>query len=195
MPLPGDLSVVQVTGSYVDLQGNPIAGQVRFTPRATVVDPAFNQIIIAGPITATLDVFGSFSLFLPATDDPDVTPTNFTYLVEESFPGGRSYDIAVPAATVGSLNLADVVPAVSSPGVASQYVSSSQYSALNAQVQSIATVTNTVTGIVTVVNTAAAQAASAATSASTAASAATTAAQAATDYANNNLHPFLLMGV
>ena len=53
---------------------------------------------------------GAFSVILPATNDPDIVPTTFTYTVEESFPGGRTYTISVPYDTVGSLDLADISP-------------------------------------------------------------------------------------
>jgi hypothetical protein len=53
---------------------------------------------------------GAFSVTLPATNDPDIVPNPFTYTVEESFPGGRTYTISVPYTTVGSLDLADLSP-------------------------------------------------------------------------------------
>jgi hypothetical protein len=56
------------------------------------------------PIVATLDSNGAFSIALPATDDPDISPSGFTYKVEERFGGKlmRSYDIMIPYDTVGT---------------------------------------------------------------------------------------------
>lgn len=208
MPLTPNLATVTVSGTYVDIQGNAIAGQVKFTPRAILIDPAADQTIIPKTITVTLDVNGGFSVVLPVTDDPDLTPTGFTYRVEESFSGGRSYDITIPSSPV-TLNLADVVPALPNDGSGTNYVLLSQYTSLNAQVQTMVTTVNSVTSITGIVNTAAAsastassQATSSANSASTAATAATNAATAATNAATeatnqvaNYIHPFLLMGV
>jgi hypothetical protein len=53
---------------------------------------------------------GSFSVALPATNDPDVVPNPFVYTVEESFPNGRTYEISIPYTTSGSLDLADISP-------------------------------------------------------------------------------------
>ena len=64
---------------------------------------------------------GYFAIRLPATDDPDVNPTNFTYNVSE--PTGRTYNILVPKDTPllnkpgdplngqPVIELSDVVPA------------------------------------------------------------------------------------
>jgi len=185
MPLTSNLSTVTVSGTFVDIQGNAIAGQVTFTPRATLTDTVANQIIVPKTVTVTLDSNGSFSTVLPATDDTDLTPYNFTYYVTESFVGGRSYDITVPAGT--ALNLADVAPATLSVGAGSTYITLTTYNTLYNQVQTMVATVNTATTITTQVTTASNAATSAATSASTAAT-------AATEY-TLVMHPFLLMGV
>ena len=217
MALTPNLTTETVSGTYVDLQGAPIAGQVKFTPRTVLTDPIFNQIIIPNTITVTLDSNGSFSVSLPATDDPDTTPTGFTYRVEESFSGGRTYDIGIPLSSAGTgINLADVVPALPDTGAGATYVLTSQYGTLNSQVQGMVSTVNAATTITNTANTAAASAATAATNAGTAstnagtsATAATTAASAAsaasaaasaaaaavTNAVNDYVHPFLLMGV
>lgn len=134
MPLTPNWTVIPVGTTYVDVEGNPIAGQVKFTPRAIVTDAVYGQIIISNTITATLDNTGSFVVYLPATDDPDVVPNGFTYLVEEAFPNGRTYDIEVPQSTVGTLNLATLVPTTANAGAASLYVSLAQYFNINGRV-------------------------------------------------------------
>lgn len=188
MALTPNLSTVTVSGTYVDLQGTAIAGQVKFTPRSVLIDSAFDQIIIPNTITVTLDANGSFSVALPATDDPDITPTGFTYRVEESFSGGRQYDISIPRLSAGSaINLADVTPAVEDSGVALQYVTLLQYNQLSTQLNSIETVTNGALTATTTLSNSAASAASAATAANIAA----TAAQESATF----IHPFLVMGV
>ena len=189
MALTPNLTTVTVSGTYVDLQGTPIAGQVKFTPRSVLIDSAYDQIIIPNTITVTLDATGSFVVALPATDDADITPIGFTYRVEESFSGGRTYDIAIPSVAGGSgINLADVVPALeASSGSAQQYVSLSQYVGLQSQLNSITAVTSTVTEVTATI--------AAASAAATAAATAATTAQAQVAAGAGYIHPFLLMGV
>ena len=186
MPLTNRLSTCTVSGSYVDLTGTPVAGQVGFTSRAILTDTVNNQILINKKIVATLDANGSFSVVLPVTDDTDLLPSGFTYLVEELFSGGRTFDINIPS-TAATLNLADVAPASTSSGVGSTYTTLAQYTSLNAQVQTLVPTVNTVVNTTNLINAAIASAATAATGA-------TNAAIEAAEY-NRNIHPFVLMGV
>lgn len=186
MALTPNLSTVTVSGTYVDIQGNPIAGQVSFTPRAILTDPAYDQIIIAKTIYVTLDSNGSFSVVLPVTDDQDLDPYDFTYSVEEAFSGGRTYDISIPSSP-STLDLADVVPALADDGTTVNYVLLSVYTALDAQVQGMVPTVNTAIAPVAQLDAATALAAAAAASAADAANAAVNAA--------GYIHPFLLMGV
>lgn len=188
MALTPNLTTVTVSGTYVDIQGNPIAGQVNFTPRAILTDASYDQIVIAKTISVTLDANGSFSTTLPVTDDTSLSPYNFTYSVEEAFSGGRIYDIAIPSSAAATgLNLADVAPSSASAGLSSTYVLLSSYSTLNTQVQGMVATVNTASAPATAINTATTAATAAATSA------ASTAATAAENL--RYIHPFLLMGV
>lgn len=191
MALTPNLTIVPVTGTYVDIEGNPIAGQVKFTPRTVITDAIYGQIIISNTITATLDTNGSFTAYLPATDDTSVTPTGFTYEVVESFTNGRTFDMAVPAVTVGSINLATVIPATSNAGTATLYVSSAQYT-------SVANRITVVEGYSTSIGTASIAATTSSANATAAAASASTAATQATNAANNAkayFSPLLLLGV
>lgn len=181
MPLTPNLTTVTVGGQFVDVAGNAIAGQVKFTPRAILVDPVADQIIIPKTITVDLDANGSFTVVLPATDDTSVSPTGFTYRVEEAFVGGRLYDIVVPSSP-STLNLADVAPAVASGSTeANTFVLLSVFSALESRVATIETVTSTVATVAAQV---------------TAASASVTAATAAAQAAEARiLHPFVFLGI
>lgn len=181
MALTPNLSTVTVTGEYVDVQGNPIAGQVKFTPQEIVIDADENQIIIPRTVTVDLDANGSFSVVLPATDDTDLAPVNWVYRVEEAFSGGRTYFIVIPS-NPNSLDLADVVPAVAAGSAeAATYVLLSDYVALETRVDTIEATTTVVSGL-------AAQISSAASNAS----GAQAAAEAATAQA---IHPFMLMPI
>jgi len=129
MALTPDLSTITLTGTYVDLQGNPVAGRVTFTPQSIIKDTDQNQIIINSTISATLNGSGSFSVVLPVSDDSDVAPTPFAYRVEEVFPGGRSFFIAIPAGGASTQDIADIAPSVSNEEAAN-FVTQSQYNTL-----------------------------------------------------------------
>lgn len=181
MPLTPNLSTVTVGGQYVDVAGNPIAGQVRFTPRAVLIDGVADQVIIPRTVTVDLDATGTFTVELPATNDDDLSPVNWTYSVEEAFTGGRTFDIQL-AASPSSQNLADKVPVVSSTGdEVSTYVLLSVFNALDARVTTVETVTSTVETLVDHINTAESRVAAAQLAAETAEA--------------KILNPFLAIGV
>lgn len=127
MPLPADLATITVTGTYVDFRGNPVNGDVQFTPATTLADPGGDVIVAAVPIVRSLDGAGHFEVELPVTDDAEATPTGFTYEVWERFEGGRRYAIELPAALGSEVDLADLSPAVEMPGVVT-YVTPAQLS-------------------------------------------------------------------
>ncbi len=57
----------------------------------TIPQPIVIDGVVAVPkvITAVLDANGSIALELPATNDPDLSVTDWAYTVTERFPGGR----------------------------------------------------------------------------------------------------------
>ena len=109
MALASSLTTVTITGNYVDYEGSAIQGQVRFTLGDVLRNGTDDQMVAPSSIVVPLSA-GAFSVTIPATNDPDIVPNPFTYTVEESFPGGRTYTISVPYNTVGSLDLADLSP-------------------------------------------------------------------------------------
>jgi hypothetical protein len=129
MALTPDLSTITLTGTYVDLQGNPVSGSVTFTPQSIIKDTDQNQIIINATISATLNGSGSFSVVLPVTDDTDTAPIPFAYAVEEVFAGGRSFFITIPAGGASTQDIADLAPAVSGTE-AVNFVTQSQYNTM-----------------------------------------------------------------
>ncbi len=119
MALPANYSVVPVFGRYIDFTGAPMQGTVTFTPsQRYVTNPGADVLIFSAPLVATLDETGAFSIDIPATDDPDVTPQGFTWTVTEAFnrKGGRvPFAIAVPEGTpepgIDLVTVAPVLPA------------------------------------------------------------------------------------
>lgn len=109
MPIAGNITLVTVSGEYVDYKGAPIAGQVIFRLPTTLRNELADQIVVPSSYAATLNAFGQFSIVLPATDDPQFHQS-FVYTVEESFPGGRVWQTTLPE-NVTSVKMSDLVPA------------------------------------------------------------------------------------
>src|SRR5690606_39347863 len=67
--LPEGIPTVTVRGRFLALDGKPRRGQVEFRVPDTVTFDA-HDVILSGPVIATLDPQGVFSVQLPATDAP-----------------------------------------------------------------------------------------------------------------------------
>ena len=113
------VSTITITGNFVNFEGTPVAGQVKFTLGDVLRNSVDDIMIVPSTVADTLDSNGSFSQIIPATNDPDVTPVGFVFTVEEAFPRGRTYTISVPYDTVGSLDLVDLSP---DPVISTTYV-------------------------------------------------------------------------
>ena len=118
MALGANINTVSINGNYVDYEGNPIQGQIRFTLGEVLRSGIDDQMVAPSSVVVPL-ASGAFTVTLPATNDPDVVPNPYTYTVEESFPGGRTYTISIPYDTAGSLDLADISP---TPTLSTNYV-------------------------------------------------------------------------
>ncbi len=107
------ISVVTVTGTFVDFSGKPMMGKIVFTPTPSAVnDAGADRVYLPSPIVALITAGGHMSVDLAATDDTDGNPVGFTYTVTEqfdNFTGGRSYPISLPAAN-SPVDLADISP-------------------------------------------------------------------------------------
>lgn len=117
MPLPVGLSTVTVTGTYKHPDGTAMQGKLLFTPEPAILTSGAHGTLLLGTIEATL-VNGVVTATLLATDDPDVTPSGWTYIVQERWydAPGRSYPLSLPAAAP-TVDLADVAPTAPAAGV------------------------------------------------------------------------------
>lgn len=111
MALPASLALVTVTGTYVSAKGTPVVGAVEFLATSVLTETATNVIVVPTVYRATLDANGHFSISLPSTNDPDLTPVGITYKVSEKWTGGRTFEITVPY-NAGTLDMADITPVV-----------------------------------------------------------------------------------
>lgn len=80
MPWPNDVVTRTVTGTYVTSLGAPAVGRVTFTPTARVVD-INDDIVIEDTVPVVLDANGAFSVELPTTDNPLLSPSSWAYEV------------------------------------------------------------------------------------------------------------------
>ncbi len=129
MPLPAAVSTTQVTGRFTNLNGSPAVGRVTFATSVLLRVTGAPDLIVPGSYTALLDANGVFALALPATNDPDITPSGWLYTVTISIAGSHvdSFDCQVPMSAV-PLQLRDLTPAVAVAAVSS-YILVSQVGA------------------------------------------------------------------
>lgn len=108
---PTDFDGCTVMGKFVGLNGAPIAGTITFNPTPKVLlDYAQLVTIVPRSITVTLDVNGAFSIFIPATDDPDISPVDWTYTVSESWVGGLTFSMEAPVGAVVDITVVTPIP-------------------------------------------------------------------------------------
>jgi hypothetical protein len=115
MPLPGNLTAVTLTGTYVTAVGTPCSGSVTFYLDAVIADATGSVILYPSATAATLDVNGHFSIELPATDDTHLYPEPFTYRVLEKLTGAqpRVYSISLPSDLAPTVDLSTLTPSQS----------------------------------------------------------------------------------
>ncbi|MFI6861304.1 hypothetical protein ACIBKZ_15615 [Streptomyces sp. NPDC050421] len=109
--LPASIPTVRVTGEYRGWDGRGLAGTVTFTGPGLVTFPEAD-LFIGGPVVCKLDEFGKFAVELPATDSPNMNPSDWAYTVKENLSGvvgSRTFALLLPAATP-VVDLADVTP-------------------------------------------------------------------------------------
>lgn len=136
MPLPGNVSFGHVVGRYTQAIADtpdggeepdalPAVGTVTFTASVTklintsATPPA---TIIPRPVICDLDVDGEISLngtkgvYLLATDDPDLTPVDWTWGVTVAITGGPPIAFDMELASDAEVDLTTVTPVSSSGG-------------------------------------------------------------------------------
>lgn len=111
---PPGLDFVTINGSYYDTSGNPLSGYLTFWPSSPLtflVDGHYTYMPqrYAGLNFSLLGVnqmgdgkiylqYGRLLVSVLATDNANMTPSQFTYHVRENYEGGMQYDITAPSA-------------------------------------------------------------------------------------------------
>lgn len=94
---PGDYSASTITGRYVGADGSTFAGrQLSISMPGYVIVPIDLTNVVPAAITVTLDETGFFRQAVPATDDPNIQPVNWTYAITEMWDGGRTFFMGAP---------------------------------------------------------------------------------------------------
>lgn len=95
--IPG-LVWTKLTGRYIDAEGKPLQGEIEFAPPSVLVLPDAATISVT-PAKVKLDETGQFAVYLISTDNPDMSPTGWTYKVLEKIKGAmiRQFHIFLPA--------------------------------------------------------------------------------------------------
>ncbi|MFD8151754.1 hypothetical protein ACFV28_13515 [Streptomyces sp. NPDC059720] len=111
MMLPEGIPTVRVTGRYLFPDGRPLSGQIVWRA-PNLLTFADHDVILGGPVTVPLDEQGAFTVELPATDAPGMSPSGWSYSVAEQFAGvpqNRVYQVLLPAETP-AVDIADIAP-------------------------------------------------------------------------------------
>lgn len=108
------MAIVTVTvhGEILDLDNTtPAVGTVTFKTLTELRDTVDNVIYEPATWTETLDVNGEFTIALPATDSPDITPVDWLYQVSISTTGWRrTFYFSLPTTLAPAVEFADLIP-------------------------------------------------------------------------------------
>lgn len=119
MPWPNDVVTRIVTGTYLTSQGNAAVGRVTFTPTTSVHDTN-DALVVEDTITVVLNANGGFSLALPTTDNPLLSPTGWAYEVNVRLHGvkPKKFNVTLPAgdgtpvSIINNFSAAQVTPVI-----------------------------------------------------------------------------------
>lgn len=106
------LTTITVHGEILDPDGlTPAVGSVTFRSLVELRDTVDNITYEPATWVETLDINGEFTVVLPTTDNPDITPLNWTYQVYVSTTAWReTFYIELPVALGPVAEFADLIP-------------------------------------------------------------------------------------
>lgn len=113
-------TTVKLQGRYAHADGNPLVG-ARITVRASTIVTDLPTHIEFGPsdvISTVTDDSGYFSLDLRATDDPNLSPVNWAWIITEPLRGSaRSISLPIGSESMWIDQLGDAVDIVAQASV------------------------------------------------------------------------------
>jgi len=109
VPLPSDLVVVSVSGSFPLIDGEPQDGYVTFDPGTPLRDTT-GAVILAGAATAQVRGSVMIPISLPATDNATLSPSGWAYSVTVHLGGStQSYTFALASSLSPTVDLSQLV--------------------------------------------------------------------------------------
>lgn len=102
---------INVHGEILEADLTPAVGTVTFRIIQELRDTVDNIILTPTDFVATFDVNGEFTITLPTTDNPDITPLDWSYQVFVSTTAWREkFYIELPFALGPTAEFADLIP-------------------------------------------------------------------------------------
>lgn len=105
---------ITVNGTLSKIDGTPEKGYIVFQAPINVLSGADDSVVVPSYKVATLGTDGSFSLALPASNDPNWNPNNWVYRVTEHLSSGKKeFTTIVPYDAAGGVyDYSRLVPAI-----------------------------------------------------------------------------------
>lgn len=122
MALPSNLTLVEVTGRFLDQSGAPVRGSVTFSPDVYLLDPDETVVVTDSSVTVNLDSTGSFAVDLATTNDTDVTPNGWVWTLTPNFDGFATLSFELPANLGPTVDITVLSPALPNPDPVYSYV-------------------------------------------------------------------------
>lgn len=118
-------TLITVVGKLLKADETPAVGRVYFYSDVKSLSSEDETVMIPSYLKATLDVDGAFTLEVPATNDPDWNPENWTYRVVVNTTDFKDdFYVTVPYdAEGGQVDFPDIIRPSASSGVADVVVS------------------------------------------------------------------------
>lgn len=108
--LPEDVSKVLVTGEFLDWStGRALEGYLTVRTSEILKHVPTNSLVMPGEKRLRF-IKGSFSVLLPATDDPQLVPNDWTYLFRLTVAGHTQEFTAALPSSPDTVNIIDLTP-------------------------------------------------------------------------------------
>jgi hypothetical protein len=109
--MPADVTMVRVYGSFLEMDtGRNLEGMLRLRVDKILTHVTTGQQVMGGALKPVRFKKGGFSIYLPATDDPQLTP-EFVYKARLTVRGVvQEFEFELPAATP-EVNITSLIPA------------------------------------------------------------------------------------
>lgn len=107
-------TLIVINGTLKKVDGTPEKGHIVFQAPVSALSSTDSTVVVPSYRVATLDENGTFSIALPASNDPSWNPGNWTYrVIEQLSSGKREFRTIVPYdALGGQYDYTNLVPAI-----------------------------------------------------------------------------------